>query len=308
MEKNIAERKKGIRRTQVAEIKRVTWLGIFINLGLAAIKFVVGFLGSSHAVIADGVHSISDITTDFAVIFGVKFWSAPPDEEHPYGHWRIETLIAAAIGIALAVVAVGLGYKAIISIGEAGFRRVTWIAAIGPVISIVFKELLYRRTISVGRKAKSPAVIANAWHHRSDAISSLPALIAVIAASINPKWMFFDNIGSLIISVFILKVAWDIVRPSLEELTDRGASAEERDKIYRIATDVAGVIDAHAIRTRKLGPNLFVDLHILVDPQVSVMIGHEISENVKREIIERGPDVIDVVVHIEPFGNDPDVA
>ena len=288
-------------RERMRQTREITWIGVFINLGLAAVKFAAGILGSSQAVIADAVHSLSDLGTDFAVILGVRYWSAPPDEDHPYGHLRIEALITVLIGLALAGVALGLGYKALTTIRMPHPRPTSWIALIGPAVSIVLKEGLYRRTIRVGKQVRSQALVANAWHHRSDALSSLPALIAVSVAAVHPAWSFFDHAGAVLISLFILKVAWDIVRPSISELTDGGASKEDRERIRGHALGVPGVKAAHKIRTRQFGGNLSVDLHILVDPEMSVRKGHAISEEVKRVLIRNGPDILDVVVHLEPF-------
>jgi cation diffusion facilitator family transporter len=287
-------------RRDSREVRRITWIGLAINTLLAALKFAVGSIGASQVVIADAVHSLSDCATDFAVIFGVKFWTAPPDENHPYGHRRIESLVTAAIGMALAVVAFGIVFKALTSLRDTHVMQSGWIAVTGPFLSIVFKEALYRWTVHVGREVRSSAVIANAWHHRSDAFSSIPALIAVGASALNPKWAFVDHVGAVIVSIFILKVSFDIIKPALVELTDGGASESDRGSIKQIASAVRGVEDAHAIRTRKIGAGIFVDLHILVDPEMSVRIGHDISEEVKRELIEKGPDVLDVVVHLEP--------
>ncbi|MDY6864704.1 MAG: cation diffusion facilitator family transporter [Halobacteriota archaeon] len=284
-----------------AQINRITWIGVLLNVFLSGIKFVVGYIGSSQAVIADAVHSLSDVSTDLAVLLGLRYWSAPPDEEHPYGHHRIEALVTIVIGSILGIVAFGIGYEAIVTIREVHIEQTSWIAVLGPILSIVLKEALYRWTINVGRRTKSSAVVANAWHHRSDAFSSVPALIAVAAASINPDWAFIDHLGALIISLFILKVSWDIINPSLSELIDGGVSRKDRDIIKKITLGVDGVKDVHAIRTRKLGPNICVDLHILVDPDISVRTGHDISEQVKNKLIEDGPEVMDVVIHIEPY-------
>ncbi|MDZ7859658.1 MAG: cation diffusion facilitator family transporter [Candidatus Krumholzibacteriota bacterium] len=291
--------------TNVKQIKKITWTGIALNLFLAFIKFLFGFIGASHAVIADAVHSISDLSTDLAVLLGVKYWSAPPDKNHPYGHRRIETLITLAIGIILAFIAVGLGYNSLTSVREIHREQTSWIAVIGPLLSIVFKEILYRWTLKIGNRVKSTAVIANSMHHRSDALSSLPALIAVTVSSLNPELSYIDDIGALIISVFILKVSWDIVRPSLIELTDHGASEKDRELIKNIVMNIESVKDVHAIRTRKFSSNLVVDLHVLVDPDISVREGHCISQEVEDEILNKGPDIIDVVVHIEPFESGP---
>ena len=288
-------------RQDVAQIRRVTWIGILVNVSLAGVKFLVGIIGASQAVIADAVHSLSDMATDFAVILGVKFWSAPPDENHPYGHRRIEALITTAIGLALASVAWGLGYNSLTTIRDVHFQQTSWVAIVGPVLSILLKELLYRWTVRVGMHVKSTAVIANAWHHRSDALSSLPALLAVAASTLNPDWAFVDHIGAVIISVFILKVSWEILSPSLLELTDRGVSLKDREHIKKLVMQVEGVKSVHALRTRQFGSNVYVDLHILVDPELSVRVGHHISERVKKELLENGPAVLDVVVHLEPY-------
>lgn len=240
------------------------------------------------------------MSTDLAVIFGIKFWSAPPDENHPYGHHRIEAVITILIGLILVIIAIGIGYESLINIRVIHKEQISLIAIIGPFLSIILKEILYRWTINVGTRTKSSAVIANAWHHRSDSFSSIPALIAVIVASINPDWAFIDHIGALIISIFILKVSWDIISPSLSELVDSGASKKDQDLIKKIALSVGGVKNVHKIRTRKLGSKLCVDLHILIDPEISVRLGHEISEEVKDILIEKGPDIMDVVVHMEP--------
>lgn len=293
--------KKNKDNNSVKQVKKITYYGIMVNLCLAALKLIVGYLGASQAVIADAIHSLSDMFTDFAVIFGVKFWSAPPDEKHPYGHRRIEALVTIAIGITLVSVAIGLGYKAIVTIRDVHIKQVGWVAILGPLLSIIFKEILYRMTVRVGVRVKSTAVIANAWHHRSDAMSSLPALVAVAASVINPGWAFVDHIGALIISIFILKVSWDILSPSLSELIDRGASIREQEAIKKLASGVTGVKEVHAIRTRKFSSSLHVDLHILVEPEISVRSGHEISEQVKKILIDQGPEVLDVIVHLEPY-------
>jgi cation diffusion facilitator family transporter len=288
--------------TQYAsQVRRVTWAGLVVNVFLSVLKFIVGYLGSSHAVIADAVHSLSDMGTDSVVLLGVKYWSAPPDENHPYGHKRIETIVAGAIGIALALVALGIGYNALATIRDVHLIQPGWIAIAGSVVSIILKEAVYRWTIAVGRRAKSSAVIANAWHHRSDALSSVPVLIAVAVAAITPRLAFIDHVGALVVSIFILKVCWDILSPALSELADRGASQEIRETIRSIAMEIDGVRSVHAIRTRRLGSGIHLDLHILVDGEMTVRMGHEISGAVKSALIEKGPEIVDVVIHLEPY-------
>ncbi|NQU62810.1 MAG: cation transporter [SAR324 cluster bacterium] len=285
----------------VSQIRKVTWGGLAVNISLTGVKFLVGILGKSQAVVADAIHSLSDMATDVAVLLGVRFWTAPPDKDHPYGHKRIEALVTIAIGLALTSVAVGLCYNALSTLRDDHIQKVGWIAIIGPIMSILLKEVLFQWTIRVGKQVKSTAVIANAWHHRSDALSSIPALIAVGISVTFPDWEFVDQVGAVIIAIFIFKVAWDIAYPSLQELSDSGASQNKQNQIKRLAMTVQGVESVHAIRTRKFGSSLHVDLHVLVAPDLSVLAGHTISENVKKELIGNGPDVLDVVVHLEPF-------
>ena len=283
-----------------SQIRRITWIGLLVNLLLSLLKFTVGLLGSSQAVVADAVHSLSDLGTDLAVLLGVKFWSAPPDESHPYGHGRIETLLTAAIGTVLAVVAFGIGYKALVTMQEMHLKQPSAIAIVGSIVSVVLKEALYRWTVRVGKQTKSSAVIANAWHHRSDAFSSVPALAAVSLAVVSPRLAFIDHVGALAVSIIILKVSWSIMSPSLSQLADRATSRADRETIRRIALGIEGVQAVHAIRTRNLGSGLYVDLHVLVDGDMTVRKGHEISSAVRSALEAGGPDVLDVVVHLEP--------
>ncbi|MBN1477732.1 cation transporter [Candidatus Sumerlaeota bacterium] len=289
-----------------AEVRRVTWWGLIINLLLSALKFAGGILGSSQAVVADAIHSLSDSVTDVAVLVGLRFWSKPPDESHPHGHRRIETLVTVAIGLLLAAVAVGLAVGALRGLRRLDLPSPEWIAFAAAVVSIGSKEWLYRWTVAVGRRARSSAVIANAWHHRSDALSSIPAAVAVAGAAFHPAWSFLDPLGALIVTLFILQAAWRIVKPALWELVDTGAPPEECEEILRLAEETEGVTNAHALRTRYVGPGMHVDLHIEVDPEITVREGHDISEKVKSRLIDQGPSVIDVVVHLEPEGDEGD--
>jgi len=283
------------------QILRITWVGLIVNLFLATFKFIVGFLGYSHAVVADAFHSLSDMSTDLAVLLGVKFWSAPADENHPYGHNRIETIVTAIIGIILAIVALGIIYTSITNIREMHLKQPVWIAITGSLLSIILKEALFRLTVIVGKRTKSSAVIANAWHHRSDALSSVPALIAVSLAVINKNLAFIDHIGALVVSIFILKISWDIIVPCLSELSDSGAPRKYYERIKSIALNVKGVRAVHAIRTRKFGSGLHIDLHIMVDGKITVQEGHDISGVVKYALIEKIPEILDVIIHLEPY-------
>ena len=289
------------REQPIDQVRRITWIGLAVNLFLAALKFVVGYLGSSQAVIADAVHSLSDMATDLAVIFGVKFWLAPADQDHPYGHRRIETNVTAAIGVLLMIVAVSIGYKALATIRETHLAQPRWIALIGAIFSLIFKEGLYHWTLSVGNRTKSSAVIANAWHHRSDALSSIPAIIAVTLAIMHPKLAFIDHVGALVVAIIILRVSWRIILPAFSELADSGVSQKDLEMITSVANQIDGVQRIESVRTRRLGNGIYVDLHAQVEGEISVRDGHNIAGAVKSRLLERGPTVLDVVVHIEPY-------
>ena len=286
----------------VSQVRRVAGVGLVTNLILSAIKLVGGLVGASQAVVADAVHSLSDSVTDVALLVGVQYWSKPPDAEHPHGHRRIETLITTAIGVLLAIVGLALGLNAVASLRETHTGAPGWIAFAAAVVSIFSKEILYRWTVRVGRRIKSSAVIANAWHHRSDGLSSIPAAAAVAGAALSPGWWFLDHIGAVVVSLFILQAAWRIAKPALGQLIDAGASAEDREKIREIAMSVDGVEHAHAIRTRYVGSGVQVDLHVKVRADLTVREGHDISEVVKQRLMAEGPDVVDVVAHLEPYG------
>jgi len=281
------------------QARQITAAGFVINFLLAGFKFAFGFFGRSQAVMADGVHILSDMVTDLFILIGIKFWSAPADECHPYGHQRIETITTVGMATLLTLAAVSLALNAIFRLSHPVCPPLS-LVFIAPLASIIIKEILFRRTRAVGRRIKSPAVMANAWHHRSDVISSIPPLIAVVAAAINPKWAFLDPVGALIVALLILQVAWKIAAPALAELTEKGAAPEELKTIEALACDVSGVCSVHKIRTRRVGPGLFIDLHVVVDADLTVRDSHDIACALQKALIDNGPAVADVTVHMEP--------
>ena len=285
--------------SRVSDIRFAGWIGLLVNLILAAAKLVAGMLGHSQAVVADAVHSLSDTVTDVALILGVRYWSAPADERHPHGHRRFETLITVFIGLMVAAAAVGIGWDAIASFGRPSHPP-SIIALVASLLSIGTKEALYRWSVKVGRATGSSALVANAWHHRTDALSSIPVAIAVAIAMLDHRLAVVDQVGALVVSVFVLHAAFRIIRPALDELVDAGAPRAHRKELERLALDVDGVRAAHALRTRYIGSELPVDVHVEVDADLSVADGFEIARRVKRELLQRGPDVADVFVQIEP--------
>ncbi len=286
---------------EAQSVRKVTWIGLFANLFLTAIKFTAGIFGRSQAIIADAVHSLSDSITDVAILVGSVFWARPSDADHPYGHRRIETIITIFIGLALATAGVGLGWEGLTSMQEVRSEPPGMIAFYAACLSIVVKEILYRWTIRVGRQVKSSALVANAWHHRSDAISSLPAALAVGGAVIFPKWTFLDHVGAVVVSIFILQAAFKIVWPGIRELTESGAPVEITRQFSRIAKQTEGVSEVHALRSRYIGSRMYVDMHIVVDGNLTVLEGNRIAHAVADRIQEEEADVIDVVVHVDPI-------
>jgi cation diffusion facilitator family transporter len=234
------------------------------------------------------------------VIAGSHYWSRPPDENHPYGHRRLETLVTVFIGIALIAAGVGIGWKAISALQEKHVAPPKWIAVFAALVSIGCKESIYRWTAITGRRVKSAALAANAWHHRTDAISSIPVLIAVAGARIAPAWSFLDKVGAVLVSFFILHASIKIIWPAISELIDVGAPTEICRKIERIALKNESVLQVHDIRTRYISSSIQVDLHIVVEGLITVREGHDIADDVRARLIDSIPEVLDVIVHVDP--------
>ncbi len=293
-------KERTISLSAISKVRRVGWVGLICNLLLAAAKAAAGIIGHSQAVLADALHSLTDSVTDIAVILGVKFWTAPADEDHPHGHGRVETLVTVFIGLVVGAVAVGMGVEAIRGLKHEPEASPSGIALGVALVSIAIKEVLYRWTARVGREVGSPALEANAWHHRSDAISSIPAAIAVAVSIIDPEWAIVDRVGAVVVCLLILQASWRILRPAVDQLIDAGAPESERRRIEEVALEVDGVEAAHAVRTRYVGSKLAVDLHVEVDGGLSVGDGHAIAVEVREKLIAEGPNVADAVVQIEP--------
>lgn len=282
-------------------VRKTAITGLVSNVVLSGIKFSLGIIGSSQAVIADAVHSLSDVSTDFAIIFGERFWSKPPDHSHPYGHQRIETMISVFIAMILAGSALVFGYNAFTNLNEHTVTHPGWTAFAGAVISIIAKEILFRWTLKKSDENKSKALKANAWHHRSDALSSIPVGIAVLISVVNPELSYIDHIGALAISVFILYAAFKILRDSLMELTGGGASRKRIQRMKSVICAIEGVRSLHALRTRRMGGGWFVDFHLQVNGDMTVRQGHEITAAAEEKLLNECPGLTDVVVHLEPF-------
>ncbi|MCP4690053.1 MAG: cation transporter [Desulfobacterales bacterium] len=298
------DKKIGNRKTSESKEKRiraVTWAGLIVNIFLSALKICAGIFGKSQAVLADGIHSLSDTTTDIAVIAGSYFWSRPPDSNHPYGHKRIETIVSLFIGGVLLAAGAGIGLEAVRTMVDKPSEPPGWIALMASFISILCKEVLYRWTAAAGKQIKSLALSANAWHHRLDAISSIPVLVAVGVSIYWPAWNFIDTVGAIFVSLLIMYAALKILFAGFKELIDAGAPSELCEKIKEIAIANPEVHQVHGIRTRFTGSSLQVDLHVVVDGAMTVYKGHQVAEDIETRLLKEGPDVVDVLVHIEPM-------
>ena len=284
----------------VGAVRRVTLAGMAVNVARAAAKAAVGWLCASQALVADAVHSASDLVTDVAVLLGVRYWMAPPDEHHPYGHGKIEALVTLAIALALAAVAWELGAQAVVRLRSAQSVSPPGLAAAAlALVSVALKEAMFRWTRRVSWRVKSPALETNAWHHRSDALSSVPVAVAVALAWFYPSLAWLDAAGALLVGVFILRVSWQLAKPALEELVD--ASMEGKAAaVAVVARAVPGVAGVHKVRARRYGRAYQADLHVQVDPAVTIETGHSIGHAVKEAVVKAGIDVDDVVVHVEP--------
>lgn len=287
------------------EIYRVTLVGSAGNLALLTFKFVAGFLGHSAAMVADAVHSLSDFFTDLIVLLFVKVSAKPQDESHDYGHGKFETLATLFVGLALVGAAIG-----IIVSGSVKFAH--WLqgetleipgmlALWAALISIVVKEILYRYTAAKGHKLNSQAVVANAWHHRSDALSSIGAAIGIGGAILlGERWAVLDPLASIVVGGMLLKVAWDLLKNSLGELTDQSLSAGEEQEINAIITSFPGVSNPHNLRTRRIGNRIAIEAHVRMDGNLSLHVVHEQATAIEHKLKERFGRETLVTLHMEP--------
>jgi len=276
--------------------EKVTLYGIIINVILTFLKFAAGILGKSGALIADAVHSSSDILATGTVFISLKIAKLPRDESHPYGHGKIESLAAAFVGLVLLIAGGYILREAIVNLIE-GIERVPGnIAFLGAISSIVIKEILFRYTLRVGKKLNSPAIIANAWDHRSDAYSSIGVLIGITGARLG--YAFLDPIAAGIVSLFILKIALELLYEATQDLMDRGLNEEMTQKIRDIAMSIPEVKDAYYIRGRRMGSQYFVDMNLRLYSFSTTKEGHDITEVVRDKIEQELPRIGDVRIHL----------
>jgi cation diffusion facilitator family transporter len=280
--------------------RKVTLVGVFVNAALVAVKFLGGIYGNSQALIADAVHSISDFATDVVVLVGLKMGSKDPDPEHHFGHARLETVASSVIGLSLLAVAVFIGYDAARDVYLRTEHHPGILASFVAAFSILAKEALYRYTIIVGRRIDSQAVIANAWHHRSDAMSSVAVLIGVGAARLYPPWHILDAYAALVVSIFVAKAGLDVLWGSIREFTDAAPSPEIVNLIESCARSQSGVLNVHDLKVRLFGGRYLMELHIVVDGDMTVTEGHRIAKTVEKCVLEEVDKADKVTVHVDP--------
>ena len=287
-------------------IYRITWIGSIVNFLLLIFKFIAGILGHSSALVADAVHSLSDFVTDIIVIVFVKISGKPEDDDHRYGHGKYETLATALIGVALLAVGIGLlvsgATKVAQVINGSTLPAPSIIALVAAAVSIVSKEILYRYTVRVGNNLNSQAVIANAWHHRSDAFSSIGTLIGIGGAIfLGEKWRILDPIAAIVVSGFIIKVSIDLIKPAVEELLERSLPTETEKHILKIISSFPEVSSPHHLRTRRIGNHIAIEVHLRMDGKTSLEDAHKVATNVERKLKEEfGPDT-HIGIHMEPI-------
>lgn len=279
--------------------RRVTVVSIVTNLVLTVAQMIIGVIGHSQALVADALHTLSDLLTDFMVLFALQHSHKDADADHPYGHERIETAVSMILGIMLFAVGVGIAIRAGFKLdsGEA-FVVPSMLTLVTAVLTIAVKEWLYRYTMNTANKYNSNMLRGNAWHHRSDALSSL-----VVAAGIGGSLLgvlYLDSVAAIIVGLMIIKVGIELAWLSLRELVDTGLHTEQISRIKEAITDVPDVKALHVLRTRCMGGKALVDVHIQVDSQISVSEGHHISETVRQHVMDEIDEVADVMVHIDP--------
>ncbi|MFV8826851.1 cation diffusion facilitator family transporter [Alkalihalobacterium sp. APHAB7] len=286
------------------KVKMGAWIGIIANIILAIIKGVVGFLSNSRALIADAVHSASDVVGSVAVLIGVRAAKMPPDRDHPYGHGKAESIAAIIVAVLLFIVGVEIAIDAI----KAFFEPIAVpkvIAIYAVIFSIVVKEIMFRYKYHLGKKYRSEALITDAWHHRSDVFSSIAALLgiggSIIGGAVGIPWLVYaDPVAGLFVSILIVKMAWSLGSQSIHNTLDHVLHEEDTVEMKKAVTSVKGVLNLDEFLAREHGHYVIIDLKIAVDPEITVKEGHAIGKAVKKRLLEEN-HVHDVLVHINPY-------
>ncbi len=297
-------------RVKIAQ--KVTWNGFFVNLALSVAKLLAGIFGNSAAMIADGIHSLSDFATDVVVIIFVRLSGKEVDKGHPYGHGKFETMASMFVSLALLAVAIGIfasGIQKIVSFARGENLEIPGkIALIAAAVSIVVKELLYRYTANMGAKIQSPALMANAWHHRSDSLSSIGTLLGIGGAVfLGGKFSVLDPLAAIIVSFFIVKAAFQIGFPTMQELLEASLPPETEQEICDIIRNTDKVRFLHHLQTRKIGNCCAIDVHIKLDRDLSLVEAHNVATEIEVQIRRKFGKNTQINVHMEPLSENGNV-
>jgi len=284
--------------SRYALANRCTWTSVFVNIVLTITQVVAGIFSHSQSLIADGVHSLSDLISDFLVLIASHHSKTPADDDHPYGHGRIETAASLVLGAILVLTGIGIMYGAAIKLENIGnLPPVTSLALWTAGLALIAKEGLFRYMLHVGEQLRSPMLIANAWHARSDAASSLVVAIGIAANMMG--FIYADALAAIVVGFMIVRMGFVFVWEAFQELIDAGLSFEEVASIRQTLMDTQGVENVHELRTRKMAHRVLVDAHILVDSKISVSEGHSIAERARKRVIDSHESVNDVLVHVD---------
>lgn len=287
------------------ETYRVTIAGSIINILLLAFKFAAGILGHSAAMIADAIHSLTDFVTDAIVLVFVRLGSKPTDRDHDYGHGKYETLASAIIGVSLLVVGMMICYSGVTKTYHAmcgePLQQPGFIALVAAVASVVLKEWAYRFTVRVGRRCHSEAVVANAWHHRSDALSSVGTTVGIGGAIIlGEKWAVLDPLTAIVVSFFIMKAAWSVLSKAVGELTDGSLPKETEDEIEKIVSEDKDVSVVHNLCTRRIGNRIAIEMHVRMPGETSLYVAHHHATEIEQRLKQRFGADTHISIHLEP--------
>ena len=293
-------------KQRLREVYKVTIAGSIINVLLLVLKFAAGILGHSAAMIADAIHSLTDFATDVVVLVFVKLGNKPMDKDHDYGHGKYETLATAIIGISLFAVGVMICWSGLVKtyhafLGEE-LQQPGIVALVAAVASVALKEWAYQFTVRTGRKYHSEAVVANAWHHRSDALSSIGTMLGIGGAILlGSHWAVLDPLAAIVVSIFIIKAAWGLVMQSVKELTDASLPEMEEDEILKIANEEQGVGEIHNLRTRRIGNKIAIEMHVRMPGSLSLYEAHEHATHIETKLKQHFGADTHVGIHLEPI-------
>lgn len=288
------------------KIYQVTLGGSAVNFLLLVVKFVAGFWGGSAAMIADAVHSLSDFVTDIIVLLFVRISGKPCDADHGYGHGKYETLATTFIGSMLFAVGLGILWSGVTKIHSVIMGNILeepgMVALVAALFSIVAKELMYQWTVRVGKVTNSPAVVANAWHHRSDAFSSIGTAVGIGGAiMLGQTWRILDPIAAVVVSIFILRVSYQLVMPSIQELLERSLPEEDNRFIIDTILSEPGISSPHNLRTRSLGSTCVIDVHFRMHPDTPLYMAHEATRHIEDKLRQRFGNQCIITTHVEPI-------